>query len=225
MFVFGVVLILAGLLMPASITGSIGWTLAVLGLAGIGAAAGGKVMLERSNVHQLDACRKQLDLLRSQVEQTKTDRDALDAQLPRGGGPIAARLQAAEKELAALEELTPLDARRTAARQEADAAARRAAEAATAVRDARRRWREAAAAAGLPETITPQQVRRLAAHGDRIAQSQRQLAARQEELLRRRREMDSLAARIVQLAADAGVPLTGQGAGVRAEIRDQELSP
>ena len=122
-FVFGVVLILAGLLhaglrSPARWAGR--WR--VLGLAGFVAAAGGKVMLERSNVHQLDACRKQLDLLRSQVEQTKTDRDALDAQLPRGGGPIAARLQAAEKELAALEELAPLDARRTAARQEAEAA-------------------------------------------------------------------------------------------------------
>ncbi len=216
-FVFGVMLILAGLLMPASVTGSIGWTLALLGLAGSGVAGFGKVMLERSNVHQLDGCRKQLDLLHSQVEQTKTDRDALDAQLPRGGGPIAARLQAAEKELAALEELTPLDARRTAARQEADATARRAAEAATAVRDARRRWREALAAAGLPETITPQQVRRLAAHGDRIAQSQRQLAARQEELLRRRHEMDSLVARVVQLAADAGVPLASSP---KSEVRN-----
>ncbi len=56
----------------------------------------------------------------------RSDRDALDAQLPRGGGPIAVRLQAAEKELAALEELTPLDGRRAAARQEAEAAARRA---------------------------------------------------------------------------------------------------
>ena len=33
----------------------------------------------------------------------------LDDQLPRGGGPMASRLAAAERELAALEELTPLE--------------------------------------------------------------------------------------------------------------------
>ena len=105
----------------------------VLGLAGGGAAVGGKVMLERLNARRLDACQKQLGVLRSQVQQTKSDRDALDAQLPSGGGPIASRLQAAEKELAALEELAPLEGRRNAARQEADAAARRAGEAEEAV--------------------------------------------------------------------------------------------
>ena len=50
------------------------------------------------------------------------DRDALDAQLPHGGGPIAARLAAAEKDLAALEELLPLETRRAALGQEAAAA-------------------------------------------------------------------------------------------------------
>ena len=46
-FVVGVVLFLTGLLMPTSIIGSAGLTLVVLGLAGGGAAVGGKVMLER----------------------------------------------------------------------------------------------------------------------------------------------------------------------------------
>ncbi|MEN6450592.1 MAG: AAA family ATPase [Thermoguttaceae bacterium] len=214
-FVFGVVLILAGLLMPASITGSIGWALSLLGLVGSGAAGFGKVMLERSNAAQLDACHKQLDLLHAQVEQTKADCDAVDSQLPRGGGPIAVRLQTADRELAALQELAPLNVRCNAARQEADAAARRVSDAAAETHDARRRWRHAISAAGLPETITPQQARRLSAHGDRIGQWQRDLASRKEELARRRQERDSLVARLVQLAADAGVPLDGQKPEIR----------
>ena len=71
------------------------------------------------------------------VGMKQRDRDSLDAQLPRGGGPIQSQLQAAEKELAALEELTPLDTRRSAARQEAESAARRVHEAADELKAAR----------------------------------------------------------------------------------------
>ncbi len=203
------VLILVGLFMPG-LTGA-GWGLALLGLAGSACAALAKILLERSNVHQLDACQKQLGVLKSQMEQAAQDRDALDAQLPAGGGAIQVRLQAAEKELAALEELTPLDTRRSAARQEAATAAQRAAEASAELQTARRRWRESLAAAGLPETLLPKQVRRLAQQGDRIAERQRRLAQRREDLAGRQREFDSLAARIAQLAADTGVPLGSGG--------------
>jgi uncharacterized protein YhaN len=210
-FVVGVVLVLAGLLMPASITGSVGWALAVLGLAGTGAAATGKVLLERSNSSQLDGCQKQLSVLQLQVEQAKADRDGLDGQLPRGGGPISSRLQAAEKELAALEELTPLDTRRSAARQEAEAAVRRATAAKEELKAARRRWRQTLAMLGLPEDLSSQQVHGLVQRGDHMAETQRRLGQLREELQRRQRELDGLTARIVQLAADAGVALPPTG--------------
>jgi uncharacterized protein YhaN len=210
-FVVGVVLVLAGLLMPASITGSIGWALAVLGLAGTGAAATGKVLLERSNSRQLDACQKQLSVLQLQVEQAKADRDGLDGQLPRGGGPISSRLQAAEKELAALEELTPLDTRRSGARQEAEAAARHATVAKEELKAARRRWRQTLAMLGLPEDLSSQQVRGLMQRGDHMAETQRRLGQLREELQRRQRELDGLTTRIMQLAADAGVALGPTG--------------
>jgi uncharacterized protein YhaN len=203
-FVAGAVLLLAGLFM-------LGWTLALLGLAGSGAAALTKVMLERSNAHQLDACQKQLGVLQLQIQQAKDDRDALDSQLPRGGGPLPVRLQAAEKELAALEELTPLDTRRSAARQEVEAADRRVNEAKADLHGARRRWREALSAAGLPQELRPQQVRLLAQRRDQIAELQRRLGQLREDLLRRQRELESLSARIVQLAADAGVRLAATG--------------
>ena len=210
-FVVGVMLILAGLFMPTSITGSIGWGLAVLGLAGSAAAVVGKVMLERSSARRLEACQKQLGVLQSQVQQSKNDRDALDAQLPSGGGPIVSRLQAAERELAALEELAPLDTRRNAARQEADAATRLASEAEDQYKTTRRRWREALSAADLPKSINASQARQLAQCAGRITETQHRLAGRQEEIQRRRRELDSLTARIVQLAADAGEALASTG--------------
>ena len=208
-FVLGVVLVLAGLLMPASVTGSLGWTLALLGLAGGGLAGGGKVMLERSNIRQLEACQKQLSMLQLQIQQTKEERDTLDRELPHGGGPIVSRLDAAEKELAALEELVPLESRRTAARQQSRAVAERVARAEEELAAARRRWRQSLAGVGLPESLVPKQVKQLVRHCDQIGELHRRLEHRREELGRRRRELDLLLGRIDQLVADTGVTAGG----------------
>lgn len=205
-FVVGAMLLLSGLFMPA-----IGLVTAVLGLAGMVAVVGSKKMLERSNAHQLDGCQKQLAMLQQQVQQAKEDRDSLDAQLPRGSGTVSSRLQAAERDLASLEELAPLDTRRSAARQEAEAASRRAATAKDELSSARRRWRDALRMAGLPEDLGPKQVRRLMQHGDRLGEIQRRLVQRREDLTRRQRELESLSKRIAQLASEAGVTLGPTG--------------
>ena len=207
-FVLGVVLVMVGLFMPASITGSLGWAMALLGLAGTGVAAGLKITLERSNARQLETCRKQIGMLQSQIETAKEERASLDKQLPPGGGPIVSRLDTAEKDLAALEEFVPLDTRRTAARQESESARRRAAQAEHDLSAARRRWREALTAARLPGNLVPKQVRKLLQSCDQIGELQRRLGHRREELGQRRRELDSLRKRIQQLIADAGVPVT-----------------
>jgi uncharacterized protein YhaN len=225
-FVLGVVLVMAGLFMPTSITGSVGWAMALLGLAGSGASGLGKVMLERSNARQLEGCQKQINMLQLQLQQARDDREALDGQLPRGGGPVASRLQTAEKELAALEELVPLDGRRAAAWQEAQAAAARAARAEEQLATAGRRWREVLAAAGLPADLTPKQVRGLIQRCDRMSQMHRRLEDRREELGRRRRELDSLLGRIAQLVSDsqAADPLRGCPAGNDPVEQLQQLS-
>jgi uncharacterized protein YhaN len=205
-FALGVMLVLSRLLL-STVTGPFGWALSVLGLAGTGAAALTKITLERSNDRQLEACQKQLAMLQLQVQQAQQERDTLDQQLPRGGGPLAGRLEAAEKELAALEELVPLDARRNAARQDAEAARRRLAQAEEESTAARRRWRDALAAAGLPGTLLPKQVRQLVRCCDEIGQMLRRLSHRREEWEQRTGELDRLVSRIAQVAADAGVPL------------------
>ncbi|MBN1394866.1 MAG: AAA family ATPase [Pirellulales bacterium] len=219
-FVTGVVLLLTGLFIPETIVGTAGLTLALLGAAGSAAAAFAKVMLERSNVQQLDACRKQIESVGGQIRRAKQERDAYDARVP-GERPIADRTQAARRELAALEELSPLAARRETARAEAASASHRVAEAREAARAARRRWRSALAAVGMPDNFSPKQFHRLVRRGGRIHEMQRRWDERREELRRRRSEMESLSGRIAQIAAEAGInisplPQAGEGPGVRA---------
>ncbi len=211
-FILGVVLILAGLFMPASITGSVGWALAVLGLAGSGAAVSGKYLIEKSRASRLKSSQKQLTMLQAQQQQAKAEREQLDALLPRGGGPMVCRLEAAEKDLASLEELVPLETRRNSARQQAIAAAARISEAKQEYKTARRCWREALAAAGLPSKLSARQARQLSRQWRQLAESERRLSQRREEVQHRRQEWDLLTARIAQVASDAGATLDGTDA-------------
>ena len=205
MFVAGIALLLAGFFVPTSLTGAPGWLLSLMGLAGSIAAGLAKVMLECAGARRLDACQKQLAMLQLQVKQATEERDLLDGQLPAGGGPLAARLAAAEKDLAALEELLPLETRRTAAGQDSAAAGQRLAAAEQELSAARKRWRDVVRQAGLPPGLAPNCVKQLSQRCDQIAQIQRQLAQRTEDLAHRRRELDSLIGRIAQLVADSGV--------------------
>ena len=85
-FVLGVVLILAGLLLPNSFSGSLGWPMAWLGLLATGSAVAAKFTMERSVAQQLAASRKQVETADAQIKQAKQDRDELDRALPKGGG-------------------------------------------------------------------------------------------------------------------------------------------
>jgi uncharacterized protein YhaN len=206
-FVVGVILMMAGLFIPATILGSWGWPLAFLGLMAVGVAVAAKFMIERTSRQRLEDSQKQVNMLQLQLKQATQERDVLDQQLPKGGGPMTLRLQTAEKELATLEELVPLNARRQAAQQEAEAAAERVRQAEQGLSVAHRRWREALTNAGLPQNLTPKQARDLVGRSDDVADTQRRLDRRYEEVQQRNHELESLKARIRQLASDCRVPL------------------
>jgi len=210
LFVLGLLMLMAGLFVPASLLGSWGWPLAFIGLAASGIAAATKFLVERTNAQRLEDCQKQIHMLQLQLKQAKQERDVLDEQLPKGGGPMTMRLQAAEKELAALEELVPLNAKRQAAMQEAEAAAERARQAEQGLATALRRWREALTNAGLPQNLSPKQARDLVMRCDDVADTQRRLDRRYEEFQQRNHELEALKNRIRQLASDCRVALQSE---------------
>jgi uncharacterized protein YhaN len=201
-FVLGVVLVLANMFLPTSLIGSAGWLLATIGALGAAGAAGGKFLLDRSATNQLEACQKQAAILASQIKQAKDERDSLDQQLPRGGGPLLTRLQTAEHELAALEELLGIESQRQAALAAARAAQGRIAAAENNRRESRRRWEQALASAGLPEQLSPKVARQFAGRHNLLADLKQQQERRYEELHERQREYEMLSGRIKQLLAD-----------------------
>lgn len=208
-FVLGVVLLMASWFLPESAIGPVALPMTLLGIAGIAAGIVTKVLLDRSNFRQLEATQKQISLLNLQIKQAKEEREGLDHQLSRHGGPVVNRLESAERELAALEELTPLDARHQTALREAEATAARVAQAEQDLAAARRRWRDALEALGLPTSLAPRQVRRLLDGSDRLNEIAGSLQRRREELQQRHRELESISRRISQLATETGVDVAG----------------
>ena len=163
--------------MPTKIIGSFGWTLAVLGVLAFGTAAAAKWLLEKAAARQLESCRKQLTMLEAQTKQAQQERDTLDEQLPKGGGSLTSRLQAAEADLAKLDALMPLDAKRAAAGQDAESAERKAATARDELKAAHRRWQAVLLEAGLPKTLAPKQIGQLIRQSKEPARQLRRRAA------------------------------------------------
>jgi uncharacterized protein YhaN len=204
-FVVGVVLILSGLLLPASFTGALGWPMVLLGVLGAGAAIGAKYNMEHAVVTDLESAQKQLAMAETQSKQLQAELKQLDEVLPKGGGPLNLRLQSAEQELAKLEQLLPLDSQRQSADRQAQEQEEKLAVAERIYKKYRHHWRAALASVGLPSDTSPLQAQEIAMAGGRLSAANARLADANSDVERRRRELNALSARIQQVFLAAGL--------------------
>ncbi|HEY1786255.1 MAG TPA: AAA family ATPase, partial [Pirellulales bacterium] len=158
-FVLGFTLILAAFFLPAGTVGSGHWLLVFVGFLLVVASGLFKFGLEKFSSKQIDDGQTQLAQIEQQIEKVHVERDELDKKLPRGGGPLVARLQAAEKELTRLEELMPLDAEHQTHSQSLRAGQQQHKAAKQEFRKGRERWQQLLRQAGLPADLTPRQLR------------------------------------------------------------------
>jgi hypothetical protein len=208
LFVLGcalVLLFLAGLVLPASLGDSLTWPVGLIGVAAAAAAGATKFAMERGAAGRLDRCHQQIGLLGEQIEQAKAERDELDSRLPRGGGPLVARLQAAEKSLARLEDLMPLEQERETAGHEAETARDQAEAIRDRARSARARWRKLLAESGLPQDLPPGKLKAFVRGRREVADLGAAAADKKAELGRLRVQYDAIAARVAQLIGQIGV--------------------
>jgi uncharacterized protein YhaN len=198
-------MVFAGLLAPDSVIGSLRWPLAFFGVGGVLVTLGTIITLGRSNARNLDACQKQTSTLQLQRRQAKEDCEILDRSLPASGQPRTTQLEAAEKNLASLEEFAPLDARRRTAEQEAAAFQIQLRQADQEYQAVCAQWRDALRGAGLPEGLSPKQVRGLLARRDGWAALVSRSEQVRSELRLRQEELDAVTDRVTHLATEAGM--------------------
>jgi uncharacterized protein YhaN len=192
LFAFGIALFVGGVILPEAVTDPFSETLIGMGIIGSIAAVGLKLWIERRHKRGLETCRQQLATLRSQHHDAEQERAELDRQLPTGGGPLHARLQAAQKQLAELEGHVPAAAKRQsglAARQRATEAVQHARDE---LREAHRCWNAELRACDLPTAISPTHAWRLLRERERHGALATELAARRDEIANRRRDRKSV---------------------------------
>jgi uncharacterized protein YhaN len=208
LFVAGVVCVLTGIMGKYfALTPGGSWLVALLGIAGIVGAILTKLALERVAATRLDECEDELERVIRQLKKAKDERDEIEALLPQGSssGPIAVRINEAEKALAQLENLVPLDADLAEARTLDEATQNRARQAAATLKDLRQKWREALIDVGLPDGLSPAQIKRLVSRCDYILELEARLAQRRHESEKRNAELISLTARINRLGEEVAL--------------------
>jgi len=196
-FILGVTLVLASFFWEG--VRNLGWMVTIVGFVCWGIAIVTKLLMERSMSRDLDDCIRQLDKVKKQIVKLKEERDELDEQLPKGEGPLDARITAAEEYVQKLEELTPLETRRQSALARGKAAKDKVTKAADDLRDSRGRWRDALRSVNLPESFLPEHIQQLSEGNDRTVQIGRRLQARREELRDRENELFSITERVDKL--------------------------
>lgn len=209
LFAFGIALFVSGFILPEAVTGPFSETLIFLGLVGSVAAVGLKITIERRNKRGLETCRQQMATLESQQQTAEQERDELDRQIPAGGGPLHARLQTAQKQLAELEGHLPAIARRQSSQLARQRAGESVENARAKLREAHRRWNAELRAAELPTAISPTHAWRLINERQRRGALSAEFAARREEIANRRRAIDALGLRVNTAAGRLNAPVVG----------------
>src|SRR5262249_43465058 len=166
-----------------------------------------KYFVEDSAADRLDACHRQLEMVAKQIHEAREEQRELDIELPVTEGSVEMRLQHAERHLAELERMLPVESRRREAAQEIGAADRRLELATEKNTAALANWKSKLRALGLPDEIQPDELEIMAGQYEQLEQLRQKIENRREDSARRRREFDLVTKRIVALAEETGLTL------------------
>ncbi len=200
-------LFLWGQYYPNSIYGQWGPWAAALGLGGPIVMGFVKYFVEESAADQLDATQRQMEIVEKQIIEGKRDQQKLDSELPMIEGSVVLMLQKAERHLADLEKVLPVETQRRQADGEVASAEAQYASAKQSLATALEKWTAGLRALGLPEKITPADLTTMSAQYQLLAELRVKAENRRDEVERRQRELAKVTQRIESLAEEADLVL------------------
>jgi len=165
----------------------------------------GNLLLQQHRRRHFQTCNQQRKMLQRQASQLEEERRALDAAIPPGSGSLAQHIDTLQRELALLEQLTPLNNRREAAWQEVQWAEAHLQSCQQQLQTAYQRWQEALQLLGLPPTLSPAQALRWQAQADRLAELHQRLQQTRGQYAQEQQQWEELRDRIRQLADHLGL--------------------
>jgi uncharacterized protein YhaN len=204
-FVGGFVALAAWWYLPATAFGKYGGWIAVAGIGGSIISFLIKFLTESSAFDRFDACHYEIETALDQLEDAEAEQAKLDQELSLHGGPVALRLQHAERHLAELERIIPVESQRQEVAQEINSAERRHKLAEEKHVAALANWKARLRALGLPENVTPDNLAAMAGQCERLAELEAKIENRRDDMLRRQREFAIVSQRIVTLADETAL--------------------
>ncbi|MEM9186100.1 MAG: AAA family ATPase [Planctomycetota bacterium] len=172
---------------------------------------------EESAADQLDATQRQMEIVDKQIADAKRDQTKLDAELPMIEGSVVLMLQKAERHLNDLEKVLPVESQRRQADGEVSSAEAEYEAAKQELAKALSAWQSGLRSLGLPDKITADDLKTMAAQYEQLAELRLKAENRREEVERRERELAGVSQRIHAVAEEADLVL-------EAESEDEEVA-
>jgi uncharacterized protein YhaN len=179
-------------------------TMAILGALAAVAAVLLKLQLHGSGRRDLLVLQEQTDTLQRELGAAEQEAQRLDREIL-GRREGAFQLGPAQKRLARLESLLPLDARRRDLQDGCKKYEQRAIEIAARLKNSRQRWTDALSAAGLPPRLPPAKILQLASESGKLARLNREAFALRNQIAATELDRDMLDQRAAGLFADLGI--------------------
>lgn len=209
--------------LPNTVFGNIGGLLALGSFGMIVFCFIFKFFAEDSAADKLDACQRQLDVVARQIKEAEREKKKLDAGLPITDGSVLIRLQAAERHLAELENVLPVEAQRKQAGHEVSTAESRLAEAKVHLEKVLKTWRTKLVSLGFSENLDPQRFLTVTERYETLSDLEERAKLRREDAAARQREYDTLTRRIKDLAEEVDCLLVSEEVEVDEEGEEYEV--
>ncbi|MBL9164581.1 MAG: AAA family ATPase [Planctomycetaceae bacterium] len=206
-FVIGALMLGVWALVPQSPFGKYGGLVALVGIGGAAFAWVFKYFADDAAAEKLDACQRQMEVVAKQIADAEREKAQVDAELPMTDGSVVLRMQAAERHLAELENVLPVEAQRKQAGGEVANAETRLKQAQREREAVLATWKSKIAALGLPADLDPQLLLSVTDRYGQLADLEARARHRREDAAARQREHETLLRRIRDLAEEVGCVL------------------
>jgi uncharacterized protein YhaN len=203
LFTLGIGMLLSGLLLPREVTGQMAYAMAALGLAGAGVASVTTWSLDKNSTVRLDALRHQLEVAKEQRDELVEQCGTLDGAIPTDATlSLDRRLALAQAEIDRLEDLLAREGSMHVLTDKVTLAEQAVAHALEARTAARSRWKKSLSSRGLPATLTPREVRQIAAHRHTLLTLDDDRKRLSEEARHKRDELAAFSRRIDEVLVE-----------------------
>ena len=182
-----------------------------------------KYFTEEAAADKLDACQRQMEVVSRQIKEAEQEKNQLDSGLHLADGSALMRLQAAERHLAELENVLPVEAQRKQAGHNVTTAETRLAQAKDHLDKVLKTWRAKLVGLGFSEQLDPQRFLTVTERYEALSDMEERAKLRREDASARQREFDTLTRRIKDLAEEVGCVLASDEVEVDEEGEEYEV--